>query len=77
LWQVKLRNNAEETLEAIQTVMVTAMRQSIKAAVEQAPTWGRHAETDPAVPSRKKKGQTPSRSSLFIFSPKQNGTNIL
>eukprot|EP00435_Cladocopium_sp_Y103_P009454 s171_g2.t1 len=34
--RVKLRNNAEETLEAIQTVMVAAMRQSIKVAVEQA-----------------------------------------
>ena len=35
-FQVKLRNNAEETLEAIHSGMASAMRQSIKAGLEQA-----------------------------------------
>eukprot|EP00434_Breviolum_minutum_P005575 symbB.v1.2.004917.t1/scaffold263.1/size248082/18 len=34
--RVKLRNNPEETLDAIQSVMVAAMRQSVKTALEQA-----------------------------------------
>lgn len=34
--QVKLRNNADETLDAVQQNMIASMRQALKTAMEQA-----------------------------------------